>query len=75
MKICAEVEKFWNEMTKEEREKILEKINQNSDYEWNLKFWSLQQFEKLPPMLQKEVNKKMKNFKKSKVILLQFCNS
>ncbi|MEM1535570.1 MAG: hypothetical protein QXQ82_00015 [Candidatus Pacearchaeota archaeon] len=54
------IRKRWDSMMREEKEKVLEQINQKIEYQFDEKFWSTMPFEKLPFMLKNLIKARLK---------------
>lgn len=60
-RIDKEIKKIWDSLVREEKEKILYKINEEVEYyQYNEKFWSTVPFEKLPFVLKNLVKAKLR---------------
>lgn len=59
-------EQRWNNLSKEEKRKMIEKINQDVDYKWDPRFWPEVAFQSLPPVLRSLVKKYSRKLKENR---------
>lgn len=55
------LEKKWQNLSRNEKQKIIEKINQTTTYQWEPSFWPTVAFKTLPPVLRQLIKKYIKN--------------
>lgn len=53
----------WKMLSDDEKRNIIEKINQEVEYQWDPRFWSQVSFQALPPILQNLIKKHVKKMK------------
>lgn len=54
---------IWQDLPLETKEKLIEKINKNSEYQWKPNFWTKVYFERIPPILRQELEKELRKKK------------
>lgn len=58
--MTKDLEKIWKELSNGLKQKIIEKINERSEYQWESTFWPKMIFKNIPPVLKEELKKELR---------------